>query len=131
MKLPEYIQTISEGGPSFLIHCLMGSINIRRLPSAMRGYVNHNAGCAYQYRYFWFATEVGLVVAVSGDRKAIEALDDFFSTPQPTYEDSELQYKGNGPKAFLRVLNSFRRCYMGLNRQRSYGGSVLPKDETA
>lgn len=130
MRLPEYIQNISEGGPAFLVHCLMGSINIRLLPSAMRGYVNHNAGCAYQYRYFWFATEVGLVLAVSGDRKAVEALDEFLSTPQPTYDESELQYKGNGPKAFLRVLNSFRRAYIGLNRQRSYGGSVLPRGES-
>lgn len=130
MKLPEYIQAMSEGGPAFGVYCLAGRINIKRLPSAMRGHVNHNAGCAYQYRYFWFATEVGLVVAVSGDRKAVDALDEFFTTPQSTYGESERQYRGNGSKALLRVLTTFRMVYMGLPGQRSYGGSVLPKGET-
>lgn len=118
----QYIEALR--GPHFNITLFSGDIQIRKFNKSFRQHVITYYGDSVKFEYLWFCTDEGVILTVSGDRPALDALPAFIESMQgETFNTFEVLHTSHGMKGYIRALRKAFRKYQPCGTGRSYGAS--------
>ncbi|WP_146035984.1 hypothetical protein [Pseudomonas sp. LFM046] len=110
---------------------LSGEVFIKEVFKKLRTFLANRLGYIPAYNYVWLTTEVGVAIAFSGSKFALQLLPDFFEwcIEQQHVGKAMCGYLGWSKAKSTQLLNETLKVYAPIPNTRSYGGTLRQENE--
>ncbi|MNR17468.1 hypothetical protein D3C85_1341290 [compost metagenome] len=125
--LSDYINAITDPTlEKYAAYRLVGCKDITEITRSLKQTLKICLGAeAYKFRYFWLNTSIGIVIAFSGDARALAIIANRLCDYSRHFTRADELHAGGGVIRFKAYMQEIEMMYRPIPRTRSYAGSAV------